>query len=180
MSNYNHTVLTGNLTRDPQLKYLPSQTPVVEFGFASSRVYNGPDGQRREDTLFVDCVAYGGLATVIHEHARKGRPLLVAGFLKYEQWEKDGQKRNKIRLVVREFSFLNTGDGGRDRTDAEDPQRHPQDDGPHVRQARENGRAGDVPVRAGQSINANRPLKPQLPPPPFAEGMQFKDDEIPF
>ncbi len=79
MANFNKVVLLGNLTRDPQLKYLPSQTPVVEFGLAISRKFKAASGEMREDVCFVDCAAFGRTAEVINQYCQKGRPLLVEG-----------------------------------------------------------------------------------------------------
>jgi single-strand DNA-binding protein len=112
MANFNKVILVGNLTRDPELSYLPnSQTPVVEVGIAVNRTWRGQDGQQREETTFVDCSAYGRQAEVINQYMRKGRPLMIEGRLKLSQWEtQDGQRRSKLRVVIENFQFL----GGRD------------------------------------------------------------------
>jgi single-strand DNA-binding protein len=67
MANFNKVILLGNLTRDPQLSYLPSQTPVVDFGLATNRRWTGQDGQQREETCFVDCRAFGKPAETINK-----------------------------------------------------------------------------------------------------------------
>lgn len=112
MANFNKVILVGNLTRDPELSYLPnSQTPVVEVGIAVNRTWRGQDGQQREETTFVDCSAYGRQAEVINQYMRKGRPLMIEGRLRLSQWEtQDGQRRSKLRVVIENFQFL----GGRD------------------------------------------------------------------
>ena len=113
MASFNKVILMGNLTRDPQLSYLPSQTAVVEFGLAVNRKWKGQDGQQREDTCFVDCRAYGRQAETLNQYMSKGRPLLVEGRLQFDSWEsKDGQKRSKHRVVVESFQFLGGGGGG--------------------------------------------------------------------
>ncbi len=113
MANFNKIILLGNLTRDPQLSYLPSQTPVVEFGLAVNRKYKTSDGQEREDTCFIDCRCYGRQAEIINQYMSKGRPILVEGRLQLDQWEgKDGQKRSKHRVFVENFQFLGGGGGG--------------------------------------------------------------------
>ena len=110
MANYNKVILVGNLTRDPQLSYLPSQTPVVEIGLAVNRKWKGQDGQQKEETCFVDCRCYGKQAEILNQYMSKGRPILVDGRLNFSSWEtKDGQKRSKLRVVVENFQFL----GGR-------------------------------------------------------------------
>ena len=79
MANYNKVILVGNLTRDPQLSYLPSQTPVTEFGMAINRRWRGQDGQQKEETCFVDCRTYGRQAETINQYMAKGRGILAKG-----------------------------------------------------------------------------------------------------
>ena len=111
MANYNRIILAGNLTRDPQLSYLPSQTPVVELGLAVNRRWTGQDGQRREETCFIDCRAYGRQADTIAKYFTKGRNILIEGRLQFDMWEaQDGTKRSKHRVIVDRFEFL--GDRG--------------------------------------------------------------------
>jgi single-strand DNA-binding protein len=113
MANYNKVILVGNLTRDPQMSYLPSQTPVVEFGLAVNRRYNDQSGQQREETCFVDCKSFGRQAEVINQYMSKGRPILVEGRLHLDTWEgQDGSKRSKHRVVVERFQFLGGRGGG--------------------------------------------------------------------
>ena len=113
MANYNKIILAGNLTRDPQLSYLPSQTPVCEFGLAVNRRWRGQDGQQREETCFVDCRCYGKQAETFNQYMSKGRSVLIEGRLQYDRWEdKDGQKRSKHRISVQSFQFLDGGSGG--------------------------------------------------------------------
>jgi len=114
MASYNKVILIGNLTRDPQLSYLPSQTPVVELGLAVNRRWRGQDGQQREDTCFVDCRAYGRQAETINQYMSKGQPMLVEGRLQFDQWEgKDGTRRSKHRVIVERFQFLGAAAGQR-------------------------------------------------------------------
>jgi single-strand DNA-binding protein len=114
MASYNKVILVGNLTRDPQMSYLPSQMAVVEFGLATNRRWRGPDGQQREETCFVDCRAYGKQAETINQYLAKGKPVLVEGRLQFDTWEgKDGTKRSKHRVVVERFQFLGAPTGPR-------------------------------------------------------------------
>jgi single-strand DNA-binding protein len=107
MANFNKVLLMGNLTRDPQLSYLPSQTAVVEFGLAVNRRWKGQDGENREETCFVDCRAFGRLAENINKYLTKGRPLFVEGRLTFDSWTaQDGSKRSKHRVTVEKFQFL--------------------------------------------------------------------------
>ena len=112
MANLNKVMLIGNMTRDPQLSYLPSQTPVVEFGLAISRRYKKQDGSQGEDVCFVDCQMFGKRAEVINQYLKKGDPIFVEGRLKFDSWEKDGQKRSKLRVFVENFEFLGKGSSG--------------------------------------------------------------------
>lgn len=113
MASYNKIIMMGNLTRDPQLSYLPSQTPVVEFGLASNRKWRSQDGQDREEVCFVDCRAYGRMAENISKYCKKGRPLLIEGRLSFDQWEsQDGGKRSKHRISVESFTFVDARPAG--------------------------------------------------------------------
>ncbi|MCJ7544139.1 MAG: single-stranded DNA-binding protein [Phycisphaerae bacterium] len=114
MASYNKVILVGNLTRDPQMSYLPSQMAVVEFGLAVNRRWRGQDGQQREETCFVDCRAYGKPAETINQYLAKGKSVLVEGRLHLDTWEgKDGTKRSKHRVVVERFQFLGAPTGPR-------------------------------------------------------------------
>jgi single-strand DNA-binding protein len=115
MASYNRVILMGNLTRDPQLRYLPSNTAVCDFGLATNRKYKDRDGNQKEDVCFVDVSAFGKQAEIINEYMSKGRPILIEGRLKFDSWtNKDGQKRSKHGVVVDNFQFVGTkdGDGG--------------------------------------------------------------------
>lgn len=114
MASLNKVMLIGNLTRDPQLSFLPSQTPVVEFGLATSRKFKKQDGSQGEETCFVDCQMFGKRAEVINQYLKKGDPIFVEGRLKFDSWQaQDGSKRSKLRVFVENFEFLGKGGGGR-------------------------------------------------------------------
>jgi len=83
MAGFNKIFLMGNLTRDPQLSYTPSQTAVVDFGIATNRRWTSQDGSQREDTCFVDCRAFGRLAENINKYLNKGRAVFVEGRLTF-------------------------------------------------------------------------------------------------
>ncbi len=112
MASFNKVILLGNLTRDPQLSYLPNQTAVVDFGLATNRKWTGQDGQQREDTCFVDCRAFGKPAETINKYCKKGRPLLIEGRLTFDSWTgKDGEKRSKLRVTIETFQFVSSASG---------------------------------------------------------------------
>ena len=110
MASFNKVIMLGNLTRDPQLSYLPSQTPVVDFGLASNRKWTAQDGTQKEETCFIDCRAFGRMAENISKYCKKGRPLLIEGRLTFDSWEaQDGTKRSKHRITVETFAFVDSG-----------------------------------------------------------------------
>jgi len=112
MANFNKVLLMGNLTRDPQLSYLPSQTPVVDFGLAVNRKWTSKEGESKEETCFVDCRAFSRLAENINKYMRKGRPIFVEGRLTYDTWTaQDGSKRSRHRVHVDNCQFLGGGPG---------------------------------------------------------------------
>ena len=109
MANFNKIMLMGNLTRDPQLTYLPSNTPAVEIGLAVNRRFRKQDGEQGEETLFVDCRAYGKTAELINQYCAKGRPLFVEGRLQLDRWtDKDGNQRSKHRVFIENFQFVDS------------------------------------------------------------------------
>ena len=112
MASLNKVMVMGNLTRDPQLSYLPSQTAVVEFGLAISRRFKKQDGTQGEEVCFVDCQMFGKRAEVVNQYFKKGTPIFVEGRLKFDSWQgQDGQKRSKLRVFVENFEFLGKGGG---------------------------------------------------------------------
>jgi single-strand DNA-binding protein len=114
MANLNRVLLIGNLTRDPELRQTPKGTAVAQFGIAVNRTFRGEDGQSREETTFVDLEAWGKQAETIAKYMSKGRPIFIEGRLKLDQWEdkNGGGKRSKLRVVVENFQFLGSRQGG--------------------------------------------------------------------
>ncbi len=111
MANFNKVILIGNLTRDPELRVTPSGTSICKFGLAVNRSYTTQDGEKREETTFVDIDAFGKPAEIISKYMAKGRPILIEGRLKLDQWEdkNTGDKRSRLGVVCENFQFL----GGR-------------------------------------------------------------------
>ncbi len=112
MANLNKIMMIGNLTRDPQLSYLPSQTPVVEFGLATNRKWTDKaTGEQKEEVCFVDCRCYGRQAETINKFLRKGRSVFIEGRLQFDSWTSpEGQRRSKHRVFVQSFQFLGAPD----------------------------------------------------------------------
>lgn len=112
MASYNRVVLVGNLTRDPELRYIPSGTAVSEIGLAvNDRVKKGD--QWVDETTFVDVTLWARTAEVANQYLSKGSSVLIEGRLKLDTWEKDGQKRSKLRVVGEKMQMLGgRGEGG--------------------------------------------------------------------
>ena len=109
MPNYNKVMLMGNLTRDIELKYTAGNTAVANLGLAVNRRYR-VNKESREETTFVDCEAWGRTAENINKFFSKGRPIFVEGRLKLDEWQdRDGNKRSKLKVVVENFEFIDSG-----------------------------------------------------------------------
>jgi len=111
MANFNKVILAGNLTRDPELRYTPKGTAIAKIGLAINRTWKSETGETKEEVTFVDADAFGRTAEVISQYLKKGRPILVEGRLKLDQWEDKNthQKQSKLRVVVENFQFLDSG-----------------------------------------------------------------------
>ncbi|MEZ6136970.1 MAG: single-stranded DNA-binding protein [Pirellulaceae bacterium] len=112
MASYNRVILMGNLTRDVQLKYTPSGTPVTEVGLAVNDRRKGPNGDWVDEVTFVDVTFWGRTAEVAAEYLSKGSPVFIEGRLKLDTWEKEGQKNYKLRVVCERMQLLGGRDGG--------------------------------------------------------------------
>ncbi|MBI3318094.1 MAG: single-stranded DNA-binding protein [Candidatus Omnitrophica bacterium] len=107
MANLNKVFLIGNLTRDPELRYIPSGTAVTTFTVASNRAYTLASGERREEACFVRVVAWARQAELCGEYLSKGSPVFVEGRLQSRSWETpEGQKRSTIEVVAQNIQFL--------------------------------------------------------------------------
>ena len=114
MANFNRVFLMGNLTRDVELKYTPSNQAVANIGLAVNRRYKTKDGgEQREETTFVDCEAWGRTAEVMNQYLAKGRPVFIEGRLKLDTWQdQNGGNRSKLKVVVENFQFVDSRGGG--------------------------------------------------------------------
>lgn len=113
MASFNKVILMGNLTRDVEIRPAGS-TSVGNFGLAVNRKFKTQSGEQREEVTFVDCQAWGRTAEVMAQYLSKGRPVFIEGRLKLDQWEdkNGGGKRSKHLVVVENFEFINSGQGG--------------------------------------------------------------------
>ena len=108
MANLNRVLLIGNLTRDPEVRYTPKGTAVAEIGLAVNRIYSGEDGEKKEETTFVDVTLWARQAEIAGQYLRKGRPVFIEGRLQLDTWDdkQTGQKRSRLRVVAENLQLL--------------------------------------------------------------------------
>ncbi len=155
MASYNRVILVGNVTRDPELRYIPSGTPVTEIGVAVNDRRKNSNGEWVDETTFVDVTLWARTAEVACEYLSKGSSVLIEGRLKLDTWENnEGQKRSKLRVVGERMQML----GGRGGS---------------------SGGGGSSPARQDSEYSQAAPAPQGSEPPPSgpAEG---PDNEIPF
>lgn len=107
---FSKAIVTGNITRDPEMRTVPSGAQVCSFSVAVNRSFKASDGSSKESVSFIDCVAWGKAAEIICQYAKRGTGILVSGRLEQHSYEtKEGQKRSRTEIIVEDFNFL----GGR-------------------------------------------------------------------
>ena len=156
MASYNRVILAGNLTRDPELRYTPKGTAVAKIGMAMNRVWKNEAGESKEEVTFVDVEAWGRQAEVIAQYMKKGKPLLMEGRLKLDQWEDKTthQKVSKLKVVLESFSFIDSKGGG--------------------------GDGGGAPSEAPRSRPASAPAGAAAAAPAEPDGPPPEEDDVPF
>jgi single-strand DNA-binding protein len=154
MASFNKVILLGNLTRDPEVRYTPKGTAVTELGMAVNRVYTAENGEKREETTFVDVTLWGRTAEIAGEYLKKGRPVFIEGRLQLDTWDdkQSGQKRSKLKVVGEGLQLLGGRPGG--------------------------GGGGGGGGGDEESSGGSRSSRPA--PPPKAAPSAPDDDEIPF
>lgn len=152
MASLNCIILLGNITRDPELRYAPNGNAVCDMAIAMNRKWKTSEGEQKEDVCFIDVVVWGKQAEACAKYLRKGSQCLIEGRLQFEQWEKDGQKKSRHRVVAEKVVFV----GYRKDGDGAGTQDHPKD------------RPQDHP---------NEPSKPRAGP---VEEPPDENDDIPF
>jgi single-strand DNA-binding protein len=106
-ASLNKVLLIGNLTRDPELRYVPSGTAVATFTIAINRVYTSQAGEKKEEVSFIKIVVWGRRAEVCGEYLSKGSPVFIEGRLQSRSWEgQDGQKRSTTEVIADNVQFL--------------------------------------------------------------------------
>lgn len=186
MANLNKVMLIGNLTRDPEVRYTPKGTAVADIGLAINRYFQNDNGERQEETTFVDVTLWGKQAELAQQYLGKGRPVYIEGRLQLDSWQdKDGQKRNKLKIVCENMQFLGNREGGGGHRDDDEG-----GGGGYSRPQRQSGGGGYGGNRGGggggQSGGSSRPAPSQRPAPkdndfgdgPITDGLD--EDDIPF
>jgi single-strand DNA-binding protein len=133
MASYNRVILLGNLTRDPEIRYLPSGMAVCDVGLAVNDRRKNANGEWIEEVTFVDVTVWGRTAEVMSEYLSKGSPVFIEGRLKLDSWEgQDGQKRSKLKVICEKMQMVGgRGQGGQGGADGAGPR-------PAARQAPQN------------------------------------------
>jgi len=112
MASYNRVILVGNLTKDVELRHLNSGSAVADVGLAVNDRRKSASGEWVEETTFIDVTLWGRTAEVASEYLSKGSSMLVEGRLKLDTWEKDGQKRSKLKVICERMQMLGGRGGG--------------------------------------------------------------------
>jgi len=135
MANLNRVLLIGNLTRDPELRYTPKGTAVTEIGLAVNRVYSGEDGEKKEETTFVDVTLWARQAEIAGQYLKKGRPVFIEGRLQLDTWDdkQTGQKRSRLRVVAENLQLLGSRQEGEGSSSTSAPRRSPSVSAPAAR-----------------------------------------------
>ena len=157
MASYNKVILMGNLTRDPEMRYVPSGTAVTNFGLAMNERYTDRQtGEQKESPCFVEITAWGRQAEIVNEYLTKGSPVFLEGSLKFDSWEaEDGSKRNRLSVTAFRIQLI----GGRR-------------DGDEMGGGYANAEPAAAPTQAAPYQNA--------PAPEASSASSGTDDDIPF
>jgi single-strand DNA-binding protein len=111
VANLNKVLLMGNLTRDPEVRYTPKGTAVGDLAIAINDSYKAQDGTLKETVTYVDIEVWGRQAETCKQYLTKGRPVFIEGRLKLDQWEQEGQKKSRLKVVAERVQFLGGGPG---------------------------------------------------------------------
>ncbi len=116
MASFNKVILVGNLTRDPELRYTPKGMAIAKVGLAVNRNWTSETGEKREEVTFVEVDIFGRTAENVAQYMKKGRPILIEGRLRLDQWDdkQTGQKRSKLSVVGEVVQFLGSPAGAGD------------------------------------------------------------------
>lgn len=170
MPNLNKVFLMGHLTRDPEMRTIPSGAVVTEFGLAMNHRYTTKDGEQRDETCFVDCTVWGKTAEAVKEHLSKGSAALVEGRLKLDRWQdQGGNNRSKLSVVAERVLFL-----GSKESSPQSPAQSPAQSSP---QSSPQSPAQTAPAQQPSGPQEGQPYQPYKPP---TATSGLPDDDIPF
>ena len=146
MASFNKVFLMGNLTRDPELRYIPSGTAVATFGLATNRVYTTASGEKKEEVCFVTVVVWGKQAENCSQYLNKGSLCLVEGRLVYRTWEQDGAKRSTLEVRADHVQFLGRQKGTAPQTlEVTEREEEPLSEEPAIEPLSETSKTDEVP-----------------------------------
>lgn len=122
-NDINRVCLVGRFTRDPELKFTPTNTPIANFSIANNRTYAGQNSEKKEQVSFFNCIAWGKTGQIISQYFKKGQRIIIEGRLQQRSWDdKDGNKRSTVEIVVENFQFLDSAPSSDRQTPAGKPQ----------------------------------------------------------
>ncbi len=189
MANLNKVMLIGNLTADPEVRTTPRGNSLTELRLAVNRVSSGPnEGERREETTFLDVTCWGRTGEVAAQYLSKGRPVFIEGRLQMDTWEdkQTGQRRSRIRIIAENLQLLGGRDGGQQGGGYQNQQRNNYGNGGGYQQGGNNyGNGGGYQQGGGNYGNGGyrqggynqQPAPQQQAPAPMP---MEEEDDIPF
>lgn len=181
MANLNKVMIIGNLTADPDVRTTPRGNSVTELRLAVNRMSSGPnDGERREETTYLDVTCWGRTAEIAAQYLSKGRPVFIEGRLQQDTWEdkQTGQRRSKIRIVAENMQLLGSRDGGGASQQGGGYQQRSSNYGNNGGGYQQGGYANGGNYGGGYSNGGGYQQRPQQTPPPPMPAEE--DDDIPF
>ena len=171
---FNKVILVGNLTRDCELRYLPSGSAVCTTGIATNRKFKNQQGEQKEEVCFIDITFFGRTAEIANQYLGRGKKVLVEGRLKLDQWtDQNGGKRSKHSVTVDNLQML----GGRDDNQGgSNNYNQPQQSGGYEKSSQQNSYNNQAPQQGyqQQQPQANKPVGNEIP------DIDIDEDEIPF
>ena len=168
---FNKVILVGNLTRDCELRYLPSGSAVCSTGIATNRKFKAKDGSQKEEVCFVDITFFGRTAEIANQYLGRGKKVLVEGRLKLDQWtDQNGGKRSKHSVIVDTLQMLDSkGTNSGENSNYNQPS--------------QNGNYGNTSKQQGYQQpqqSYQQPQQPQKPTGNEIPDIDIDEDEIPF
>ena len=159
MASLNKVLLIGNLTRDPEVRMLPSGRSVCKFGLAMNRNFKDAEGNRREETTFVDVESFGPRGEALARFFAKGKPIFVEGRLKLDQWESQtGEKRSRLLVELDNWEFVGSRQDSYDNQPPQQSQDVPQTQSVPTEEPADSIPEGDPQVSADPDLNEDVPF----------------------